>query len=273
MNLSDLPRRFPIPFASGAGSGYKRVIPTDHVAASGTDAPASLHDGFPPETFTPLDAGGVPPNGADFNGLFEQLTAWARWQAAGGPAYFNADFAAAIGGYPLGAVVRAASSPTGSWVSIVNNNMEDPGLGELPGPTNWRFLAGLGATAAEVLERPARADRVITPYALAEASPAGIGATGRWEKLPNGRIEQWGRTSAISQNNGSVTIAFPTPFPTGCENLQLTTVNPTGAPGENYDMWAQVVSYTASDFTIIQQAVLAGAAAMPLAVDWRAVGR
>ena len=82
MQLSDIPRRFAIPFASGAGADYVRDIPKDHVDATSTDAPASLQDGFPPETFVAIAAGGIPPSGADFNGLLKQITAWNRWQAA-----------------------------------------------------------------------------------------------------------------------------------------------------------------------------------------------
>lgn len=125
MQLSDLPRRFPVPFANSAASGYIRAIPTDHVSPSSTDAPASLHDGFPPETFQPEASGGIPPNGMDINGILNQLSAWARWEAAGGSAQFNADFSAAIGGYPKFAVL--ASTTVGIlWISTADANTTDP---------------------------------------------------------------------------------------------------------------------------------------------------
>ena len=75
MQQSDLPRRFPVPFANSAGGSYIREIPTDAVTPTSTDAPASLYDGFPPECFVDLGAGGIPPNGADFNGILNQLSA------------------------------------------------------------------------------------------------------------------------------------------------------------------------------------------------------
>ena len=149
MNLSDLPKRFPIPFASGAASGYIRDIPTDPVTPSTGDAPASLYDGFPPETFAALSAGGVPPSGADFNGMFYLLSAWARWVAAGGPAVYNATFQAAIGGYPKGAVIRSASIDGAIYRSLVDANTTNPDTGGAgwvkefdrgsSGGVNWRI--------------------------------------------------------------------------------------------------------------------------------------
>jgi len=136
MQLSDLPRRFPIPFADGAGSAYIRAIPTDHVTPTSTDAPASLHDGFPPETFVPLGSGGVPPNGADFNGILNQLSAWARWMAAGGVAVYDATFQTAIGGYPRGAVVGSAATPGRSYRSTAENNMTNPDASG----AGWMFI-------------------------------------------------------------------------------------------------------------------------------------
>ena len=87
MNESDIPPRFSIPWANGAGSGYIRTIPTPSQTPTGTDAPASLTDGFPPATFA--SAGAIPPNGKDFNGILNWLTAGLRWEQAGGPAIFH----------------------------------------------------------------------------------------------------------------------------------------------------------------------------------------
>ena len=134
MQTTDIPTRFPIPFANGAGGSYIRPIPTAHVAASGSDAPASLYDGFPPETFTPVSSGGVPPNGKDFNGLFNQITAWARWQAAGAPSYYDAAFSTAINGYPKGSRLTSTADASILWVSTADNNTTNPDGGS---PANW----------------------------------------------------------------------------------------------------------------------------------------
>jgi hypothetical protein len=133
MKQSEIPTRFPIPFANSAAASLVRPVPRDHQAASLTDAPASLEDGFPIETFTPLASGGVPPNGADMNGILKQITAWLRWAAAGAPQPFNADFCAAIGGYPKGATL-SSPNPGVFWTSSVDDNTTDPNA---PGAANW----------------------------------------------------------------------------------------------------------------------------------------
>ena len=134
-------------------------------------------------------------------------------------------------------------------------------------------MVGLAATSDEVLARPARGDRVVTPEALADSSPAGSGSTGYWERLYNGRIEQYGRTPAISENMGPQTYSFPVPFDTACYNLQVSTFNPTGGVGDAFDTWAHVVSYTATQFTVVQQARISGSASTQLPIEWRAIGR
>lgn len=133
MQTSQIPDKFPIPFANNAGAGYIRPIPEDHQAATGTDAPASLHDGFPPETFTPAGSGGIPPAGADFNGLLNQITAGLRWLSAGNPAQFDNAFAAAIGGYAKFAML-ASTTPGLIWQSTAENNATDPDSGSA---ANW----------------------------------------------------------------------------------------------------------------------------------------
>ncbi len=82
MLAADIPTKFNIPFADNAGGAFIRPIP--EASQIGIEAgAASLNDGFPPDTFTPVSAGGTPPFGRDFNGLLNQITAWNRWQNAG----------------------------------------------------------------------------------------------------------------------------------------------------------------------------------------------
>ena len=75
MKIANIPSKFAIPFASSAGAGYIRTIPQ---TPTGTAGQASLQQGFPPENFSPVSAGGVPPFGQDFNGLLNQVTSWKR---------------------------------------------------------------------------------------------------------------------------------------------------------------------------------------------------
>lgn len=142
MQQSDLPARFPIPFGASAGASYIRPIPKDPVTPTGSDAPASLTEGFPPETFLPESSGGIPPNGKDFNGILNQITASLRWLAAGGPAIYNAAFSTEIGGYPKGAVLASVVTDGILWQSTANNNTTDP---DSAGATNWvRYSSGSG---------------------------------------------------------------------------------------------------------------------------------
>jgi siroheme synthase len=124
MQLSQIPTLVPLPFAN---SGTKNVIPVPSQIGI-TAGAASLTDGFPPLTFTPLSAGGVPPSGADFNGILNLLSANTQWENAGGFYTYNASFSSSIGGYPKNALLAQASGQ-GYWLSLVDNNTTDPDTG------------------------------------------------------------------------------------------------------------------------------------------------
>jgi hypothetical protein len=184
MQQSDLPTRFPIPFAASAGASYIRTVPKDPVTPTTTDAPASLTEGFPPECFQPEASGGIPPNGKDFNGILNQITAALRWLAAGGPAIFNSDFSTAIGGYPKGAILTSTASDGVLWQSTANNNTTDPDSG---GAANWvRYSAGSG------------------PY-IVESTTTQNGGYRRWS---DGIKETWGFVDVGA--NASATYTVPT---------------------------------------------------------------
>ncbi|WP_454695590.1 glycine-rich domain-containing protein [Achromobacter aegrifaciens] len=124
MQASNAPSKSSIPFAE---NGTKNTIP--EASQSGvTPGLASFTDGFPPLTMTPLAAGGVPPYGADFNGILNFLSAAIRWSQAGGGYIYDADFAAAVGGYPKGALL-ARSDLVGYWLNASENNSTNPDTG------------------------------------------------------------------------------------------------------------------------------------------------
>lgn len=123
MQLSNTPGKLVLPFAA---SGSKNTIP----AASQVGivaGKASLTDGFPPLTRTPLSAGGVPPSGLDMNGILYEMSAVIRWANAGGGYAYDGTFAADsnVGGYPKGARVMR-SDGLGYWFNTVENNTTDP---------------------------------------------------------------------------------------------------------------------------------------------------
>jgi len=123
MQLSNIPGKLVLPFANG---GSKNTIPVDSQIGI-TAGAASLTDGFPPLTMTPVAAGGVPPSGLDMNGILYEISAIIRWANAGGGYPFDADFATDtnVNGYPKGARIMRADG-LGYWFNTVENNVTDP---------------------------------------------------------------------------------------------------------------------------------------------------
>jgi hypothetical protein len=122
------PSLITIPFASGSSS--RNDIPATQNTS--TPAAASFTGGFPAITMQSVSDGGLAPYGEDFNGILYAITAIQKWQNAGGVPKFSATQAAAIGGYPKGALLQKADG-SGFWVSLVNANMTDPATDR----TNW----------------------------------------------------------------------------------------------------------------------------------------
>lgn len=150
MLASSIPPKFPVAFGAGAGGGFIRSIPT--ASQIGINAGfASLTDGFPPLNFQPVAAGGIPPFGQDFNGLLNQVTKWNQWQSAGGAISFDGAFAAAIGGYPLGAVLASTVVLGNYWLSTVDNNLTDPDSSSAANWVNPPGLLGTGALSYTVI--------------------------------------------------------------------------------------------------------------------------
>ncbi|MHC0506496.1 pyocin knob domain-containing protein [Achromobacter aegrifaciens] len=157
MQASNAPIKSAVPFAE---SGTKNTIPVASQIGV-TPGAASFADGFPPLTMTPLAAGGVPPYGADFNGILNFLSTAIRWSQAGANYRFDAAFSAAVGGYPKGAIL-AASSGTGSrWLNLMEDNTADPDAGG----GGWVAL-GAGLATNEEVQAGISAVKVVTPAAL-----------------------------------------------------------------------------------------------------------
>jgi len=121
------PVKITTPFAN---SGDKATIPA---TADNVNGRAGYNVGFPPITFTPKVAGGIPPWGADFNGIFFEITQALQYLEAGGSFPFDGTWAAAVGGYPVGALV-SRSDNSGLWRNTVANNTTNPESGG----TGWQ---------------------------------------------------------------------------------------------------------------------------------------
>lgn len=141
MQSSSAPAKFPIPFANATVAPYTRPIPQASQIGIQNGA-ASLTDGFPPAAFSPISAGGSWPWGADFNGLLNQMTAWDRWFQAGGPVFFDATLATAIGGYPKGAMLSSAVTNGLVWISQADNNTTNPDSGGVNWIPSQQWTAG-----------------------------------------------------------------------------------------------------------------------------------
>lgn len=123
MQLSNAPTKLPLAFAV---SGGKNSIPVASQIGI-TPGAASLTDGFPPLTRTPLAAGGVPPSGLDMNGVLFEISAITRWANAGAGYVYDGTFAADsnVNGYPKGARILRTDG-LGYWLNTTDNNTTDP---------------------------------------------------------------------------------------------------------------------------------------------------
>jgi hypothetical protein len=144
MQENNLPAyKFPVPFASDAEAGTVTYpLPT---AAQGGGR-ASLSTGFTQVNLTPVAAGGVPPWGADMNGVLLTATQWLQWNQAGGVFLpWDATFSAEIGGYPSGAIVASAVTEALYWRSTADNNTTNAdagGAGWVQFPTGLTLAKG-----------------------------------------------------------------------------------------------------------------------------------
>lgn len=113
------PTQITVPFAT---SGLKTSIPAASDPITGR---AGYDQGFTAINMTPRTAGGIPPFGQDFNGIFFDISTALQFLEAGGGFPYNSTFATAVGGYPLGALV-SRSDGSGLWRNTVANNTADP---------------------------------------------------------------------------------------------------------------------------------------------------
>ncbi|MEY0216873.1 glycosyl hydrolase family 28-related protein, partial [Providencia rettgeri] len=112
------PKLIPVPFAN---SGIKDDIPKVK-STSMSDEKASWEAGFPEATMLPVYAGGLPPDGKDFNGVLNQISENLVFQSKGGRYKFDSDFAISIGGYPKGATLQT-NDESAEYQSLIDNNL------------------------------------------------------------------------------------------------------------------------------------------------------
>lgn len=232
MQSSNIPAKIPLPFAYAAGPSYKNTIPTASQIGI-TNGKASLADGFPPLTFTALSAGGVPPFGADFNGILNEITAIQQWQQAGGFFAYDSAFSTAVGGYPKGAILQSANL-TGLWISTAENNTTNPDTGG----AGWVSLSFEGSQAVTVTTANVTLTQLQSAYPVIIVSGAKTAA--RSLIFPD-IVGEW-----IIQNNttGAYTLTAKTAAGTG---VTLTQGESTFIYGDGTNIYyansAQVSSF------------------------------
>lgn len=114
------PKLIPVPFAN---SGIKDDIPKVK-STSMSDEKASWEAGFPEATMLPVYAGGLPPDGKDFNGVLNQISENIVFQSKGGRYKFDPDYALSIGGYQKGATLQT-NDESAEYQSLIDNNLVD----------------------------------------------------------------------------------------------------------------------------------------------------
>lgn len=125
-----------IPFCN---TGNKNTIQLTQQAGQDPED-ATYQEGFPPVTMLNEDAGGLPPKGLDFNGIFYELSSPIAHYCRGDRIQFDATYAVAIGGYAKGWVV-ASNDYQKDYISLVDNNLADPNGTN----TTWAVYAGQGS--------------------------------------------------------------------------------------------------------------------------------
>jgi len=204
-----IPTKIPVPFGyAAAGGQITTPIPTASQIGV-VNGRASLHDGFPPNTFLPLSTGGVPPFGADFNGILNEITSITQWQQAGGFFPYDSTFSTTISGYPVGAVIQAANHQ-GFWLNTTNGNTTNPDTGG----AGWTSLVFEGLQAITVTTANVTVTQLQSAYPILIISGALTGA--RSLILP-AVVGQW-----IIQNNttGAFTLTVKTAAGTGVTATQ-----------------------------------------------------
>ncbi len=111
------PKLITKPFAQ---NGQKNAIPENYSSSMESNQ-ATWDTGFGQITMIPVAAGGMPPKGQDFNGIFNQISENVVYLSKGGRFKFSADYAAAINGYPKGAILQS-DDETKEYQSIIDNN-------------------------------------------------------------------------------------------------------------------------------------------------------
>ncbi len=130
-----------IPQAFAANGSKNNIQNTRQTGQDPEDATWS--DGFPNVTMQPIESGGLPPKGMDFNGILNALSATIVHMQKGNLFYFDKAYCDAFGGYQKGAILLADDG-TKVFISVADKNTNNPNQN----PQSWEVIAGIGLNAA-----------------------------------------------------------------------------------------------------------------------------
>ncbi|WMC00261.1 putative tail fiber protein [Acinetobacter phage Ab65] len=194
----------PAPFAV---NGIKNTIQKSR--QTGQDPQdATWLTGWEGITFTPIEAGGKPPKGQDFNGIFNALSQNAVHVQNGNRYKFSQDVIDNYGGYAKDAIVQSDDG-TREFISLVDSNTVNPNNG-LAGV--WSIYAGSGSVPAAT-STTAGVTRVINALNSTEIAAALSAAQGKVlndkiNSIPDSPIKKYCRVTGLNsspsivKNNG-----------------------------------------------------------------------
>lgn len=259
-----------VPFAQDAPAVNVDAIP---VNLSPSDPPqaASYSQGFPTVTMTPLAAGGIPPRGQSFNGIFQDITKHLVYIGGGGQYKWSSAYVEATGGYSIGDVIQADSGLL-SYVSLVDDNTDNFNTTpESIGP-KWRAWAGGQTPNATTTQRGSvllatqsqvdagTGDSVVTPATRAAAAQSqsaiafSTSGTGTAQILsPSPAISAYAARQRFNVAFNTASGANPTINVSGLGPKNLKQYDATGAKVSAVFSAQQIsdVQYDGTDFVIL----------------------
>lgn len=191
--------------------GLRNNIPE---STNNTTGAAGYNYGFGEINMLPEGAGGIPPDGKDFNGVFYDLSAAIQYAQSGVAFPFNQDFATAIGGYEVGAIVSDDSNKSLMWVNVTASNVSFPAgwtSFAIKDPTESLRGMPLVATQAE-LEGGLDGSKMVTAKKIRYGFSVSFSNIGHIA-LPTwlgGLIIQWGGGIVVPASNVALNVTLST---------------------------------------------------------------
>lgn len=204
------------------------------------DGAASLHDGFPPITFLALNAGGVPPSGADFNGILYLLSAWIAYLAAGQKSGYDATLQTDMAGYAKGAQIAQSADATATWTSSTVGNTTNPDTGGAGWISSKQLYSNAALTGLNDVTLPGPSDYLIDVDASGGAKAyTGFVAQRDGQQVTYRKSDSSANAVSFVGSSGSSTAANQLQIP-GTASLPLQYMTVTFKYNSTLGRWFQV---------------------------------